>query len=147
MKQRNLFILGLFLAVCGSEAANAQVGGLDFYRVKSALLAERRTFDFRLNMSMLTTDVPFRVPINSIDTLTFLGPSTLGELRWSVRYALNPNWEIDFSGISFLDQSAGAFRYGAGDTRIGIRYATPNIPEAESNMSANLYYSFPSGFD
>lgn len=147
MKQRNLFILGLFLAVCGSETANAQVGGLDFYRVKSALLAERRTFDFRLNMSMLTTDVPFRVPINSIDTLTFLGPSTLGELRWSVRYALNPNWEIDFSGISFLDQSAGAFRYGAGDTRIGIRYATPNIPDAEYNMSADLYYSFPSGFD
>ena len=130
-----------------SGYVKAQSGGEDFFRVKSALLAERKTFDFRLNISMLSTDQSFRVPINKIDTLTFLGPTTLSEMQWSLRYAMNDNWELGVTGISYLDQSAGTFRYGAGDTRVGIRYATPNVPAAENNIAVELYYSFPSGFD
>ena len=147
MKLRKIILMTLMVLSSASGYVKAQSGGEDFFRVKSALLAERKTFDFRLNISMLSTDQSFRVPINKIDTLTFLGPTTLSEMQWSLRYAMYDNWELGFTGISYLDQSAGTFRYGAGDTRVGIRYATPNDPAAENNIAVELYYSFPSGFD
>ena len=87
MKLRKVLLMTILVISSASGYVMAQNGGKDYFHVKSALLAERKTFDFRLNLSMLSTDQPFRVPVNNIDTLTFLGPTSLGELRWSLRYA------------------------------------------------------------
>ncbi len=146
---KKIQFLGLSLAinliVFGSVFAQ-QMGGDDFYRVRSALLAQRRAFDFRLTTAYHTTNEVFRIP-SGIDTLTFRGSSALADLQWSLRYGINENWEFGISGMSFMDQLPGTYKYGAGDMRVGLRYASPNVEEAEFNWSAETYYSFPAGFD
>lgn len=143
---KKIILLLLAGIIFGLNTAEAQVGGVDYYRVKSALLASRRTFDFRLSSAYLTTDHPFRVPLDGLDTLHYQGQGKLGNLRWSLRYGWNNNWEVNVSGVSFMDRIDGTYRYGAGDTRVGVRLAVPNVEEAEFNWSVEAYYSFPSGF-
>jgi len=143
---KKIMLLLLAGIVFGLNIAEAQVGGVDYYRVKSALLASRKTFDFRLSSAYLTTDHPFRVPLDGLDTLHYQEQGKIGDLRWSLRYAWNNNWEVNVSGVSFMDRIDGTYRYGAGDTRVGVRLAVPNVEEAEFNWSAEAYCSFPSGF-
>jgi len=118
----------------------------DFYRVKSALLPRRKTFDFRLTTSYQTVQNRFRVPLSVVDTLVVAGRSQLGNMAWALSYAWNNNWETSISGMSYYDAHDGTYRYGAGDTRIGLRYTAPNL-ETEYNFGFEAFYSLPTGFN
>ncbi len=129
-----------------SQVTLLRQGAQDYYRIKSALLPRRKTFDFRIATLYQSTDNNFRVPLNGIDTLYVNGSSTMANLQWALSYSFNNNFEASISGMSFYDANAGVFRYGAGDTRIGLKYTTPNL-ETEFNWGIEAFYTVPTGFD
>ena len=131
----------------GNIYGQAVTGGSDYYRIKSAVLAQKRAFDLRLTPSYATTSYPFRVALSERDTATFRGSSLLADVVWSVRYGYNSNVEFNLSGITFYDKLTNTYRYGAGDTRLGVRYSSPNVVGADMNWSAETYYSFPTSFN
>jgi hypothetical protein len=143
---RNFCNLVLAVLVVSASSQAQQRGGEDYFHVKSARLAQREAFDFRLTTSYNATDEIFRIP-TATDTITFRDGSVLADIGWSMRYGLNNNWEVGISGNAFLDKLTGAYRYGAGDTKLSIRYASPNAEEAQFNWASEAYYSFPVGFD
>lgn len=145
----SIFIIACLILL--STAASTQSfmphsRAVDFYRVKTAMLPKRKTFDFRLTTSYQTIDRRFKVPAALSDTLLVQGKSQLGSLNWGLSYAFNNRWEASISGISFYDENAGFSRYGAGDTKIALRYAKPN-EESEYNFGMEAYYTIPTGFN
>jgi len=129
-----------------AQVSFTRTGAQDFYRVKSALLPRRKTFDFRFATQYQSTDNAFKVPVNALDTLNVAGSSTLANLQWMLSYSVNNNLELSVSGMAFYDKNESVYRYGAGDTRIGVRYTTPNL-ETEFNWGIEAFYSLPTGFD
>jgi len=149
MRKTILFVIAVITCtpyVLWSQISYPRIGAQDFYRVKSALLPRRKTFDFRISSLYQTTDNRFKVPSNEIDTLSIAGVSTLGNLQWGLNYALTRNLEFSISGITFFDANEGSFRYGAGDTRLGIRYTQPNL-ETQFNWGVEAFYTLPTGFN
>ncbi|MFC1556551.1 CsgG/HfaB family protein [candidate division KSB1 bacterium] len=149
IKKILLLFFGVLVLYPGAAAAQITLSGLgaqDYFRVKSALLPRRKTFDFRINTLYQSTDETFRVGLNAIDTVTVVGPSTLAHLQWALNYSFTNSWELSISGITYYDANQSVFRYGAGDTRVGFRFAPANV-ETQFNWSAEVFAGLPTGFD
>ncbi len=144
--KKTISILILLLLIPAALSAQNYSMGFDYYRLKPALIAKIGTVDFSATTSYQNTDMYFRIPVNAIDTLRVSGSSMLVDMKWNLNYSFRKNWEINVAGMAFYDANEGVFRYGAGDTKIGLKFAAPNV-ESQFNYAVEGYMTVPTGFD
>ncbi len=135
-----LFCIPLF-----SDTIFGQGGGIDLYNISTAKLAKENTIDFKLKSSYqsLLRDI---ITVSALgDTFNLVEGSTLGDFGWSLRYGIKKWLEASVSGVTYFDKNQSSYRYGAGDTKIGLKFG-PGQRDAGIDMAFDLYYTFSTGF-
>ena len=121
MQQIRLFILIAVLCIY-AERCFAQGGGVDLYSISSAKLTKESTVAFKMKSSMqgLSRDI---ITVSAVgDTFNLIGGSSLIDLQWSLRYGFRRWMELSVSGVTYIDKNQDSYRYGSGDTRLGMKF-------------------------
>ncbi|MCK4965780.1 VWA domain-containing protein [bacterium] len=144
MQQIRLFILIAVLCIY-AERCFAQGGGVDLYSISSAKLTKESTVDFKMKSSMqgLSRDI---ITVSAVgDTFNLIGGSSLIDLQWSLRYGFKRWMELSVSGVTYIDKNQDSYRYGSGDTRLGMKFGR-GIKDSGMDVSGDMYFSFSTGF-
>jgi len=131
------------LAVCSGYAQVAEPeGARDFFNINSGRITRNGNLDFKFSTIYRT------VKATSVrdETIFLKGNSIIADLRWNLRYGFKDNMELYFSGVTFMDNNKDTYRYGAGDTKLGMRWGFPR-EESQFNAAVEGYYMLKTGFN
>ncbi len=136
MKMRFLLLFILWPAVLFGQLTQRIETARDIYRVQSGTLTRKGTIDFKIGSiyKSLNRIEKIAPTLTGEDTIYLNIKSNLGDLNWSMKYGLSNKMELSISGLSMFDKSRGLQRYGAGDTRIGLKFG-------DSNENQRIFYS------
>lgn len=138
-----IFIISLILI--SSDLCMGQGGGIDLYNVSTAKLAKENTINFKVKTSYQNLSREILTVSTVGDTFNLVGGSNLGDFEWSLRYGLRRWAEVSVTGITYFDINQSSYKYGSGDTKIGLKIGTGR-PDAGIDMAFDAYYTFSTGF-
>ncbi len=145
MQRLKIYIIILSIIIF-RDLCLGQGGGIDLNNVSTAKLAKENTVDFRIKSSYQGLSREIITVSASQDTFNLVGGSTLADLEWSLRYGYKRWAEFSISGVTYFDQNQSSYKYGAGDTRIGLKLGTGKT-NAGIDMAFDAYYTISTGFN
>jgi len=140
-----LIIIHLLFFISGNIFAQEDVLPRDIYKVKTAKMTEEGAIDFKIYSTFQKLKEKRIVQTVVGDTLINYIHSTLGDIYWNFKYGYRDNIEFNLAGGTFVDMKRENFRYGASDTKLGIKIGYPGR-NSNFNASVELYYLLPTGF-
>jgi len=143
--QRLRIIFIILLILIYSDLCMGQGGGIDLYNISTAKLAKVNTINFKVKTSYQSLSREIVTVSTMGDTFNLVGGSNLGDFEWSLRYGLRKWAEVSVTGITYFDINQSSYKYGAGDTKIGLKIGT-GTPDAGIDMAFDGYYTFSTGF-
>ena len=123
-----------------------QGGGIDLYNVSTAKLAKENTLNFKVKTSYQNLSREILTVSTIGDTFNLVGGSNLGDLEWSLRYGLRRWAEVSVTGITYFDINQSSYKYGSGDTKIGVKIGTGR-PDTGIDMAFDGYYTISTGLN